>query len=99
MESTLFVGLDAHKNSIVATVVDQEGTQLDQTRLGSGDTELQEYLDGLSGRIEVVVEATQFTARCSNGIQGRRTPEGALPYGQDGTNEEVLLAVRQGVPP
>ena len=57
MESTLFVGLDAHKNSIVATVVDQEGNQLDQTRLGSGDTELQEYLDGLSGRTEVVVEA------------------------------------------
>ena len=29
MESTLFVGLDAHKNSIVATVVDQEGNKLD----------------------------------------------------------------------
>ena len=57
MESTLFVGLDAHKNSIGTTVVDQEGNQLDPTRLGSGDTELQEYLDGLSGRIEVVVEA------------------------------------------
>ena len=44
MESTLFVGLDAHKNSIVATVVDGEGNTLDPTRLGSGDQELREYL-------------------------------------------------------
>ena len=45
MESTRFVGLHAHKNSIVATVVDQEGNQLDPTRLGLGDTELQELFE------------------------------------------------------
>lgn len=63
MESTLFVGLDAHKNSNVATIVDQEGNKLDQTRPGSGDNELQEYLDGLSGRTEVVVEARSVWPR------------------------------------
>jgi transposase len=57
MESTLFVGLDAHKSSIVATVVDREGNKVGQTRLSSGDTELREYLDGLPGPIEVVLEA------------------------------------------
>ena len=46
MESTLFVGLDAHKSSIVATVVDREGKKLDQTKLGSGDAELGQYLGG-----------------------------------------------------
>jgi transposase len=57
MESTVFVGLDAHKSSIVATVVDGEGNKLDQTRLGSGDTELREYLGRLPGCPEVVLEA------------------------------------------
>jgi transposase len=57
MESTLFVGLDAHKSSIVATVVDREGKKLGQTRLGSGDAELKEYLGGLPGPTEVVLEA------------------------------------------
>jgi transposase len=57
MERALFVGLDAHKSSIVATVVDCDGNKLDQVRLGSADAELKEYLDGLSGPTEVVVEA------------------------------------------
>ncbi len=57
MESTLFVGLDAHKSSIVATVVDREGKKLDQTKLGSGDAELRQYLGGLAGPTEVVLEA------------------------------------------
>jgi transposase len=57
MESTVFVGLDAHKSSIVATVVDREGNKLDQTKLGSGDAELREYLGGLPGPAEVVLEA------------------------------------------
>ena len=34
MESQLFVGLDVHKSSIVATVVDHEGKRIDQSRLG-----------------------------------------------------------------
>ncbi len=57
MESTLFVGLDAHKSSIVATVVDHEGNKLDQAKLGSGDAELRAFLGGLPGPAEVVLEA------------------------------------------
>lgn len=57
MESTLFVGLDAHKNSIVATVVDREGSRVDQARLGSKDSELTEYLSRLPAPTEVVIEA------------------------------------------
>ena len=56
MECTLFLGFDAHKNSIVATVVDGEGTTLDPTQLGSGDSELKGYLDWLPGRADVVLE-------------------------------------------
>jgi transposase len=57
MGSTLFVGLDAHKSSIVATVVDREGNRVDQARLGSRDSELTEYLSGLPAPAEVVLEA------------------------------------------
>jgi transposase len=57
MEETLFVGLDAHKSSIVATVVDGEGNRLEQTRLSSRDTELKEYLGKLPTPTEVVLEA------------------------------------------
>lgn len=56
MES-LFVGLDAHKSSIVATVVDREGNKVDQRRFGSSDEELRQYLGGLPGPAEVVLEA------------------------------------------
>ncbi len=57
MDGTLFVGLDAHKNSIVATVVDREGNRVDQKRLGSTDSELISYLSGFPDPREVVVEA------------------------------------------
>lgn len=57
MESMLYVGLDAHKGSIVATVLDREGNKIDQTRLGSEDAELKAYLRGLPGPAEVVLEA------------------------------------------
>ena len=56
MEGQLFVGLDAHKSSIVATGVVREGTRVDQTRLGSSDAELREYLGRFSAP-EVVLEA------------------------------------------
>jgi transposase len=63
MESTVFVGLDAHKSSIVAAVVDREGNKLDQTKLGSGDAELREDLGGLPGPAEVVLEACNVWPR------------------------------------
>ena len=57
MEGMLYVGLDAHKKSIVATVLDCEGNRVDQSRMSSRDAELKEYLGGLPGPAEVVLEA------------------------------------------
>lgn len=51
MEGALFVGLDAHKRSIVATVIDAEGERRDQAELGSSDAELRAYLARLSGSV------------------------------------------------
>jgi len=57
MERALFVGLDAHKSSIVATVIDSNGKRVDQAHLSSRDSELTEYLATLPGQPEVVLEA------------------------------------------
>jgi transposase len=57
MESELFVGLDVHKKTVVATAVDREGNRVDQSSFGSRDSELISYLDGLPGRKHVVLEA------------------------------------------
>jgi len=57
MESELFVGLDVHKKSVVATVLDREGNRVDQSSFGSRDSELITYLNSLSGRKHVVLEA------------------------------------------
>jgi len=57
MEQELFVGLDVHKKSVVATVLDREGNRVDQSSFGSRDSELISYLDGLPGRKHVVLEA------------------------------------------
>ena len=57
MEGALFVGLDAHKSSIVATVVDSGGKRIDQIRLGSQDVELVDYLKRFPAPPQVVLEA------------------------------------------
>ncbi len=57
MESEVFVGLDVHKKSVVATVLDREGNRLDQSSFGSSDFELIAYLDRIQGRKHVVLEA------------------------------------------
>ena len=57
MVVALFVGLDAHKSSIVATVVDREGRRVDQTRLSSADSELIGYLERLPASTQGVLEA------------------------------------------
>ena len=57
MESELFVGLDVHKKTVVATAVDREGNRVDQSSFGPRDSELISYLDGLPGRKHVVLEA------------------------------------------
>lgn len=60
MEQSTYVGLDIHKNTIVATALDPQGKRLDQSKLSSSDTELQEYLRGLPGDKRVVMEACTF---------------------------------------
>lgn len=60
METPTFVGLDIHKNSIVATALDPQGRHLDYTKMGSSDPELVTYLKGLPGEKRVVLEACMF---------------------------------------
>ncbi|HEV2166136.1 MAG TPA: IS110 family transposase [Thermoplasmata archaeon] len=57
MENGLFVGLDVHKKSVVATVLDRAGNRIDQSNFGCRDSELTSYLEGLPGRKHVVLEA------------------------------------------
>lgn len=57
MEKETFVGLDVHRNVVVATAVDPSGRVLDQAKLGSSDQELTEYLRQLPGAKRVALEA------------------------------------------
>lgn len=57
MGSELFVGLDAHKNSIVATTMDSEGNRVDQSRFAAQDLELIAYLRRFPNPMRVVLEA------------------------------------------
>lgn len=56
-KETTFVGLDIHKNIVVATAVDALGRRLNQARLGSSDEELTEYLRQFPGPTRVAMEA------------------------------------------
>jgi transposase len=53
----LFVGLDVHRKTVVATVLDTKGRRLNQTTLGCSDTELIRYLESLPGTKKVALEA------------------------------------------
>lgn len=44
MSGELYVGLDVHKLTTVATVLNAEGDRVNQSRFGSADTELLDYL-------------------------------------------------------
>jgi transposase len=74
MESETFVGLDVHKNSVVATAVDRWGKRIDQSTFGSSDEELVAYLEALPGAKHVVLEASTvwehyFEAALSTGAK------------------------------
>ena len=60
METPTYVGLDIHKNTIVANALDPQGRRVDQNTLGSADAELVRYLSGLPGEKRVVMEAWTF---------------------------------------
>jgi transposase len=57
MEQDVFVGLDVHKKTIVATALDKEGRKLDQTEMSAYDDEVVDHLRALPGRKHVVLEA------------------------------------------
>ncbi len=58
MEKEIFVGLDVHKETIVATAVDELGHRIDQSTIGPTDQELTEYLGALPGSKRVVLEVS-----------------------------------------
>jgi transposase len=57
MVGELYIGLDVHKLTTVATILDAEGKRVDQSRLGSSDAELLAYLKRFPGPQHVVLEA------------------------------------------
>ena len=74
MTDDVFVGLDVHKNSVVATVLDRSGKKLDQTTLGSSDPELVAYLGSIPGSKHIALEACVvwehvYDAAASTGAQ------------------------------
>jgi transposase len=52
-----FVGLDIHRKTVVATVLDSQGEQIDQKTLGSSKDELRQFLAGFPGERRVAMEA------------------------------------------
>ncbi len=57
MPEELYVGLDVHKLTTVATVLDPEGHRIDQAKLSSSDADLIRYLDRFPAPKKVVLEA------------------------------------------
>jgi transposase len=57
MVGELYVGLDVHKLTTVATILDAQGKRVDQTRLSSADSELISYLKRFPSPQNVVLEA------------------------------------------
>jgi transposase len=57
MPGELYVGLDVHKLTTVATILDAEGKRVDHARFGSADSELLAYLARFPSPKHVVLEA------------------------------------------
>ncbi len=57
MVGELYVGLDVHKLTTVATILDAQGKRVDQARLGSADDVLVSYLKRFPAPQHVVLEA------------------------------------------
>jgi transposase len=57
METEIFLGLDVHRKSVVATAIDGSGQPIAQRKLGPTDSELTEFLDSLPGIKHVALEA------------------------------------------
>ncbi len=57
MPAELYVGLDIHRLTTVATILDPEGHRVDQTHLSSADAELIAYLNRFPAPKHIVLEA------------------------------------------
>jgi len=57
LEGVRYVGLDVHRKSVVATVLDEGGQVVQQAKFGPTDRELVEFLDQLPGRQKIALEA------------------------------------------
>ena len=57
MVGELYAGLDVHKLTTVATILDAEGKRVDQSRFSSADSELVSYLRRFPAPLHVVLEA------------------------------------------
>jgi transposase len=57
-----YVGLDVHRKSVTATVLDAGGKLVRQTKFGSTDSELTQFLEDLSGPRKVALEACAMWA-------------------------------------
>lgn len=68
MNQPIYVGLDVHRKSITATVLDGQGNRLDQSRLASRDQDLIEYLRALPGPQNVVLEACNVWEHCYDAV-------------------------------
>lgn len=105
MQSATFVGLDIHRKTVVATVLDVDGKQLDQTTLGPSKEELRAYLEGLPGGEKRVameacamwecyfdtVEVAGATPFLSNPLQTRLIAEAAIKT--DRVDSEALATL------
>ena len=95
MVGELYVGLDVHKLTTVATILDAEGKQVDQARFSSADSGLVSYLKRFSAPQHVVLEACNvwphvFDAARSTGADVTL----AHPYKVRGISEASLKSDR-----
>ena len=68
----VYVGLDVHKHTVVATALDGNGKRISQAKFGPTNSEMVAYLDGLPGNKHVALEACSvwehyFDAAASTG--------------------------------
>ncbi len=64
MDGELSIGLDVHKNSITATVLDPLGHRVDQSSFVATDAEIVRYLSRFPGPKQVVLEACHVWEHC-----------------------------------
>ncbi len=70
----IYVGLEVHKHTVVATAINAQGRKISQAKFGPTDSEMVAFLDGLVGVKHVALEACSvwehyFDAAASTGAE------------------------------